>query len=127
MTPTARTYGAVALLSASLLAFEVLLTRVCALRLHFHFGFLVISFGLLGLGASGSLLTLTERRWRKRPETWIWRASGAFVSSLAMSWLLLLTLPVPARLTFDELGGASQLVLFNLVAALPFATGGAAV
>ena len=54
MAPTTRTYGAVALLAASLLAFEVLLTRVCALRLHFHFGFLVISFGLLGLGASVS-------------------------------------------------------------------------
>lgn len=127
MAPTTRTYGAVALLSASLLAFEVLLTRVCALRLHFHFGFLVISNGLLGLGASGSLLTVTEPRWRQRPETWIWRASGAFVISLAVSWVLLSTLPVPARLTFDELEGASQLAVFNLAAALPFATGGAAV
>src|SRR5215831_1545757 len=65
----------IALLSASLLAFQVLLTRVCALRLHFHFGFLIISNSLLGIGASGSLLALVEKRWRRAPETWI-RAFG---------------------------------------------------
>ncbi|MFN3241599.1 MAG: hypothetical protein ACE37K_08825 [Planctomycetota bacterium] len=62
----------IAVLSASLLAFQVLLTRVCALRLAFHFSFLIISNSLLGIGASGSVLTLFERRWRNNPEAWIW-------------------------------------------------------
>ncbi|MEZ4443681.1 MAG: hypothetical protein R3B72_31710 [Polyangiaceae bacterium] len=122
-----RVYVAIALLSASLLAFEVLLTRVCALRLHFHFGFLVISNGLLGMGASGSLLAITERRWRRAPGTWIHRASAGYVVALAVSWLLLLSLPVPDRLTFAELRGARELLVFNLAAALPFFFGGAAV
>ena len=65
----------IALLSASLLAFQVLLTRVCALRLAFHFSFLIISNSLLGIGASGTVLTLLETRWRKRPEAWIFGAS----------------------------------------------------
>ena len=52
----------IAVLSASLLAFQVLLTRLCALRLAFHFSFLIISNSLLGIGAAGSLLTLLEQR-----------------------------------------------------------------
>ena len=59
-----RALWTIALVSASLLAFQVLLTRVCALRLHFHFGFLIISNSLLGIGASGSFLALFDRRWR---------------------------------------------------------------
>ena len=79
----------IALLSASLLAFQVLLTRVCALRLHFHFGFLIISNSLLGIGASGSLLALVEKRWRRAPETWI-RAFGL----LYLASLPLVVLPI---------------------------------
>ncbi len=63
----------IALLAASLLAFQVLLTRVCALRMHFHFGFLIISNSLLGIGASGSILALFERRFRLLHDTLIMR------------------------------------------------------
>ena len=56
-----RSWLTIALLAGSLLVFQVLLTRVCALRLHFHFGFLIISNSLLGIGASGSLLALFDR------------------------------------------------------------------
>jgi hypothetical protein len=121
----------IALLSASLLAFQVLLTRVCALRLHFHFGFLIISNSLLGIGASGSLLALVERRWRRAPDKWI-RAFGLlYLASLPLCWTWLLTTQVPQTLTFDHperiLLEVRQLAGFNLACAVPFFFGGTAV
>ena len=57
----------IGLISCSMLMYEILLTRVCALRLFFHFGFLVISNCLLGIGASGSLVGfgggLPTKKW----------------------------------------------------------------
>jgi hypothetical protein len=121
----------IALLSASLLAFQVLLTRVCALRLHFHFGFLIISNSLLGIGASGSLLALVEKRWRRAPDAWI-RAFGLlYLLSLPLCWTWLLTAQVPVTLTFDKPDQVPhevvQLALFNLACAVPFFFGGTAV
>src|SRR5688572_28953555 len=95
---SARVLLGMALVSASLLAFQVLLTRVCALRLHFHFSFLVISNSLLGIGASGTVLTLLEARWRKDPLLWIWGATIGFVLSLAFTWWFAITMPVPEAL-----------------------------
>ncbi|MBI4699975.1 MAG: hypothetical protein HY744_02220 [Deltaproteobacteria bacterium] len=117
----------VALLSGSLLAFQILVTRVCALRLHFHFGFLVISNCLLGIGASGTMLTLTEARWRRAPRIWIWALTGAYLASLGLVWLLLCRLPVPDSLRYASLADAARFLAFNSCAAVPFFFGGAAV
>lgn len=121
----------IAVLSASLLAFQVLLTRVCALRLAFHFSFLIISNSLLGIGASGSVLTLLESRWRRNPEAWIFGASIAYVLSLAATWWFARAMPVPELLTFGwsaaEQGHFLQFALFNLGLAVPFFFGGGAV
>ena len=120
-------FVSIALLSGSLLAYEVLLTRVCALRLHFHFGFLIVSNCLLGIGASGTLLTATEKYWRKAPRTWVWRASGAYVITLVLAWFLLGRLKVPDALFTTNFDSANRFVTFNLVAAVPFFSGEAAV
>ncbi len=121
----------IAVLSASLLAFQVLLTRVCALRLHFHFSFLIISNSLLGIGASGTVLTLLEQRWRKDPLRWIWGFSILYLLSLIGTWWFAITMSVPETLTFgwsgEELKGFLHFALFNLGLAVPFFFGGGAV
>ena len=121
----------IAVLSASLLAFQVLLTRLCALRLAFHFSFLIISNSLLGIGASGSALTLLEARWRRNPEAWILGATALYVLSLGATWQFARTMPVPEALTFGLSGteGAQflQFAAFNLGITVPFFFGGAAV
>ena len=121
----------IALLSASLLAFQVLLTRVCALRLHFHFGFLVISNSLLGIGASGTVLTLLEARWRRNPELWIWLFTIGYLASLVFTWWFARAMPVPDALTFGwepaERAQFLQFCVFNLGIAVPFFFGGATV
>ena len=62
-------YVTIGLISCAMLMYEVLLTRVCALRLFFHFGFLVVSNCLLGIGASGSLIAVFQDRIEPRART----------------------------------------------------------
>ena len=122
-----RALWTIALVSAALLAFQVLLTRVCALRLHFHFGFLIISNSLLGIGASGSFLALFDRRWRSDPQGWTWGFAAGFVASLPLCWLYLLTAKIPETLHFQSGQEVMQFALFNLACAVPFFFGGTAV
>lgn len=122
-----RSWLTIALLAGALLVFQVLLTRVCALRLHFHFGFLIISNSLLGIGASGSLLALFDRKWRQDPQQWIWGFCVAFVASLPLTWLYLLTAVIPETLKFDSWQEVLQFSGFNLACAVPFFFGGTAI
>ncbi len=55
-------YGSLALLSASALAYEVLLMRLFSIIQWHHFAYLVIALALLGYGLSGTLLWLVGRR-----------------------------------------------------------------
>jgi spermidine synthase len=52
----------IALLSAAVIAYEILLTRLLAIVSWSSFAFMVISLALLGLGASGTAITLA-RDW----------------------------------------------------------------
>ncbi|MFK7741089.1 MAG: hypothetical protein AB8H80_12285 [Planctomycetota bacterium] len=119
----------IAVISASLLAFQVLLTRVCALRLAFHFSFLIISNSLLGIGASGSLLTLFESRWRKNPDAWIWGFSVLYVISLLGTWWFARSFEIPEQMKFQELDWETfqPFAIYNLGLAVPFFFGGGAV
>jgi len=86
-----RALAAVCLISFSVLAFEVALTRVFSVMLTYHFVFAIVSAAMFGLGIGGFLF----RRWgAAAPElaTYI----GALVLSLTLagSVVLILTLPV---------------------------------
>src|SRR5438132_9369380 len=54
--------AAIALISAGLLAYEVLLTRLFAIIQWHHFAYMVISIALLGYGASGTFLAFAQKR-----------------------------------------------------------------
>ena len=58
---------AVLLISVAVLALEILLLRVFALRWWHFFAHLVIATGLLGFGASGTALALVGQRFLARP------------------------------------------------------------
>lgn len=55
---------AIALTSAGLLAYEVLLTRLFSIVQWHHFAYMVISIALLGYGASGTFLAFAQDRLR---------------------------------------------------------------
>src|SRR5687767_15802008 len=54
--------GAVALLSAALIAYQVAIIQLLSLVQWYHYASMVISVALLGFGAAGSLLSL-KREW----------------------------------------------------------------
>ncbi|MDD3082936.1 MAG: hypothetical protein PHW17_12030, partial [Desulfobacterales bacterium] len=64
--------AAVFLLSASSLAFEVLLTRIFSISQWNHLSFMVISIALFGFAASGTFLGILDARkqgWEKHLST----------------------------------------------------------
>ncbi|MDQ3187172.1 MAG: SAM-dependent methyltransferase [Pseudomonadota bacterium] len=62
MTGLRPPFYAIGLLSGSLLAYEVLLTRLFSVVLWHHFAYLIISAAMLGYGASGTVLTLLKEK-----------------------------------------------------------------
>src|ERR1700746_1567904 len=56
---------AIALPSAGLLPYEVLLTRLFSIVQWHHFAYMIISIALLGYGASGTFLAFVQDRLRR--------------------------------------------------------------
>lgn len=120
----AATCVAVALISAAVIAYEVVLMRRLLLEHWHHFGYLVISVALLGFGASGSALALVERRVRARPESALyWLAVGLGAALVIMPRMAAL-LPVSARFIPGDLWiQVRWWVLYWLAALVPFLGG----
>src|SRR5262245_6715134 len=114
----------IGLIAGSMLMHEILLTRICALRLHFHFAYLVISNCLLALGAGGSLLALRQARWRQAPRLWLGRWSAAYLVTLICTYVALQQWPLPKELVLGDPLHVLSLLAFNLVGALPFGFAG---
>ncbi len=123
----------IALISCSMLMYEILLTRICALRLLFHFNFLVVSNALLGIGASGSLIFIFQERLARRERGFIFLSCGAYLVSVLVAYFSMLELQIYPGIQFvDSDGGILvrrilEFIAFNLVATIPFFFGGATV
>jgi spermidine synthase len=59
---------AIALLSAAALGYEILLMRLFSIVLWHHFAYMIISVAMLGYGAAGTFVALTQRSLLKRFE-----------------------------------------------------------
>lgn len=110
----------IGLISCSMLIYEILLTRICALRLFFHFGYLVISNCLLGIGASGSMIAVFQDAWRPRARFWITVFSGLYLLSLVFTYVFVLTYQIPPALDLSDGGHLTRFFVFTLVTATPF-------
>ncbi len=60
MNPDWHRQLALILLSAALIALQLILMQILSITQWYHFAYLVISTALLGFGASGTLLALTR-------------------------------------------------------------------
>jgi hypothetical protein len=121
----------IGLVSCSLLMYEVLLTRICALRVAFHFGYLVISNALLAIGASGTFLALAQARLARSPRAWAFGLSLAYVASLLATYAFLvgyrIDSPESGQLDLSQPASLARFAVFNGVAAVPFFFGGSVV
>lgn len=77
MTP-ARWVAGLLLISAALLAYEILLMRLLALAYWGHFAGMVISIAMLGIASSGLFLFFARERIRNRPARIFAASAGLF-------------------------------------------------
>ncbi|MGW8323984.1 MAG: SAM-dependent methyltransferase, partial [Thermodesulfobacteriota bacterium] len=115
-----RLYAALFLSSLATLGFEVLLTRIFSIALWYHFGHMVVSIAMLGLGLSGTFWALRRRPSgngipNPRPELFMLLAM-----SMVGAYLLAVRIPFdPVRLSWDR--GQLWLVgLYYVTLSVPF-------
>lgn len=93
---------AVALVSAGVLAYEVLLARLFSIIQWYHFAYMVISVALLGYGASGTFLALARDRLGARAEAGFARFAALFGVTAVACFALAERLPFnPLELIWD--------------------------
>lgn len=118
---------AVFLLSAALLAFEVLLLRLFAIEQFHHFAYMVIGVAMLGFGASGTAMVLAARRLEgHEARLFAWAAAGFVVALVAAPAIAEWFRYDATQILFH----ASQWFALSgvyLALSLPFITGAAAI
>ena len=121
-----RAAAGVGLVAACALALQVLLTRVLAAVLAYHFSFLAISLALLGVGA-GALAVYLRPGWSEgAPERRLARWSALLAVALVLIPLPLVRLDYSAGLGTDlSATFAVTIALVCVLAAVPFCIAGA--
>ena len=116
-------YLALAVISAAILAYEVLLVRLFAIVQWHHFAFMAISIALLGFGASGTWLALWQH-WVGSRFTAIFAVSAAlFALSAPASFLAAQALPFNALAVVWDPGQLLYLLAMYLLLVVPFFCG----
>jgi spermidine synthase len=114
---------ALAVISAAILAYEVLLVRLFAIVQWHHFAFMAISIALLGFGASGTWLALWQH-WVRSRFTPIFAVSAAlFALSAPASFLAAQTLPFNALAVVWDPAQLLYLLAMYLLLVVPFFCG----
>ncbi|CAG0124229.1 hypothetical protein RHDC2_00406 [Rhodocyclaceae bacterium] len=115
---------AIGLLSACVLAYEVLLTRLFGIVLWHHFAYMIISAAMLGYGASGTLLTLLKEKIAPHFGAAYVMAAAALAFLMPTAFFLAQQIPFnPLELLWDKTQPAKLLAVYLLMM-LPFFCGG---
>ena len=115
---------AIGLLSASVLAYEVLLTRLFSIVLWHHFAYMIISAAMLGYGASGTALALLKEKIIPHFGAVYVAAAAALALLMPSAFLLAQQVPFnPLELLWDNTQPAKLLAVYLLMI-LPFFCGG---
>lgn len=111
---------AVALISGTALAYEILLMRLFSIIQWHHFAYMIISLALLGYGVSGIFLALL-RNWLTDRFEWIFPSTVILfgISAPGCFWLVQLLPFNPAEILWDPLQ-LLYLFIHYLLLALPF-------
>ncbi len=112
--PEAQLLLGLAFVSAGMLAFEVGLTRLFAVQQFHHFAFMVVSLAVLGISASGLVLSLHP----DHPPLWL--LAGAFSVAVAVSYALINLLPFDSYAIAWDRRQVWILLLYFTAAGLPF-------
>ncbi|MFA6971007.1 MAG: SAM-dependent methyltransferase [Gallionella sp.] len=115
---------AIGLLSACVLAYEVLLTRLFSIVLWHHFAYMIISAAMLGYGASGTALTLLKVKIAPHFGAVYVMAATALAFLMPAAFWLSQQVPFnPLELWWDKTQFVKLLAVYLLMM-LPFFCGG---
>ena len=113
-------YLSVFLLSASGLAFEIVLSRLFSIAQFYHFAFMTVSLALLGAGASGTALTVFPALRRGDPAQRLSTFALAAALATVASWTLANWLPFDSFAIAWDGRQVFYLVLMYLALSAPF-------
>ncbi len=118
--PSRAALAAVAVLSAAVLAFEVLLVRLLSIAHWHHFTGLVVSLALLGMSAAGTVLALGVQQRVASAARWLGLGAVGFAAGAPLAVGLAQRVPFNALALGFEPWQAGWLALIYAVLALPF-------
>lgn len=105
------------LCSLSAISFEISLTRIFSISLWYHYAFMVVSIAMLGLGLSGTALSLFPNL-RKKDKPGLYALMLGI--SIPLAYALMNVVPFePARLAW-EMRQALYMGLYYLILSVPF-------
>ncbi len=113
-------YLALALISAAVLGYEVLLVRLFAIVQWHHLAFMAISIALLGFGASGTFLAIWRNWVRSRFESVFALGAGLFAIFAPASFVLAQRLPLNPLTVVWEPAQLFYLPAMYLLLFIPF-------
>ena len=113
-------FMAVALLSAGVLGYEILLARLLAIVHWHHFAYMIIAVALLGFGAAGSLVAVFQRPLLARFRCAFGGAALGFGAGAPLAFAVAQTLPFNALEIAWERAQLGWLFALYLVLSLPF-------
>jgi hypothetical protein len=112
-----RIFIAIALCSASAISFEIVLTRIFSISLWYHFAFMVISIGMLGIGLSGTLQSIYPGLKR---ESNLGLYALLLSASIPLSHVLTNLVPLdPVNLQWDKIQ-MLYVALYYILLSVPF-------
>ena len=118
--PTPNLFLSVFLLSAAILGYEVLLTRIFSIIQWHHYAYMIVSLALLGFGVSGVFLTIFGPVLVNRFETTYACLSVLFAVTMAAGFLAAQQVPFNALSLVWEPTQALWLALIYLILMVPF-------
>ena len=119
------TIAGIFFLALSVILFEIALTRVFAIMMWHHFTYMVISIGLLGFGASGSLLTAQRASEKKNdPSKALAWCSFGYGASVILAFMVATRIQPDSLAIWQDKSNFLLLSLIYLVIGVPFLLGG---
>jgi SAM-dependent methyltransferase len=116
-------HPAVAVISAAILAYEVLLVRLFAIVQWHHFAYMAISVALLGFGISGALLAVFKDWVERRAAAVFGVSSTLFAATTPIAFMLSQSLPFNALEVVWAPSQTLYLGVVYLLLSVPFTAG----
>lgn len=119
------TLAGIFFLGLSVILFEIALTRVFAIMMWHHFTYMVISIGLLGFGASGSIMTATRLGEKAgSPSRLLVLVSLAYGVSVMFAFCFATLVRIDSLAIWQQKENFLALFFVYLIIGVPFLLGG---